>query len=462
MRMAGIWPAALVGMNGLAVCMALYFLKAHALQGEGRQTGEGRDRLTGFLYWSGFEKTVRRILNAGPDLHWIILCIKICDFEVIGEIIGTEAAEKFLRKTAGEIRSLFPESIAGRIDRACFAVCVEKKDFDRKRYDAAMRNAERAEEAENCEISIRTGIYEVEDTALSVVAMCGCAYLAAVRSAESIRMEAADFDSRILAATLKNKRMENDFRAGLLAGQFRLYLQPQAAASGQLLGEEALVRWLHPERGLSFPDEFIPVLERYGLMHLLDRHIWEQAVRQLKAWEGTPAAGLYISINISRYDLQNMDVYEELTGLTERYGIDRRLLHLEITETFTMDEIVRQIELVSRLREYGFQVWIDDFGSGYSSLSELKRLRVDGLKLDLRFLRLEKEDDSYGRIILEAVIAMAGKLGLEIVAEGVETEEQAAFLQAAGCAVFQGYLFGKPMEVSDFRKRFLFDRLPVQ
>ena len=171
-------------------------------------------------------------------------------------------------------------------------------------------------------------------------------------------------------------------------GQFCFYLQPQVAVTGKVLGGEALVRWIHPERGLVPPGEFIPVFEKTGYICRLDMNTWELACRKLREWQDNGFTDHYISVNISPKDFYFTDVYKTFTELVERFGIKPEKLHLEITETAIMNDFKKQLVLIQRLREYGFCVEMDDFGSGYSSLNMLKDMCVDTLKVDMEFLRV--------------------------------------------------------------------------
>lgn len=197
------------------------------------------------------------------------------------------------------------------------------------------------------------------------------------------------------------------------------------------------------------PGDFVETLEYAGLIQKLDLYIWEQAVRQLSLWRGTDKARLTISVNMSAKDFYSLDVYEALNGLCEKYGVDCGQLRLEITETALLVEPEKSDAVVSKLRARGFLVEIDDFGKGYSSLSLLKDIHADVLKIDMSFLR-EIRDRQRSRTILESVINMAGQLGMDVVTEGVETETQLAALTSMGCRHFQGFYFSRPVPVEAF------------
>ncbi len=202
------------------------------------------------------------------------------------------------------------------------------------------------------------------------------------------------------------------------------------------------------------PGRFLPVLERNGQIAQVDRCIWEEACRILARWKQEGKESLYLSINISPKDFYFMDVYETITALVEKYGISPRNLRLEITETVMMDDMEKRLPLIERLREYGFLVEMDDFGSGYSSLNMLKDIPVDILKIDMVFLYKTKNPDKAMKI-LQLIIAMTEQLGIGSITEGVETKDQAWMLREMGCHMFQGYYFSKPISLQDFEKKYL-------
>ena len=232
-----------------------------------------------------------------------------------------------------------------------------------------------------------------------------------------------------------------------------MFLQPQVNAKGELYGAEALVRWQHAQRGLLSPAMFIDVLEKAGLIYKLDRYIWESAAQKLKEWKDKGAEQYHISVNISTKDFYFVDIYEIFTGLIEKYDIRPDRLNLEITETALMSDFDKNMEILKQLQEYGFKIEIDDFGSGYSSLNMLKDISADVLKIDMGFLRAS-ENEAKGMDILESIIVLAGKLGMDVITEGVEMEKQLTMLSNMGCGIFQGYYFSKPIPTNEFEDKY--------
>ncbi|WP_337571367.1 EAL domain-containing protein [Mitsuokella jalaludinii] len=254
---------------------------------------------------------------------------------------------------------------------------------------------------------------------------------------------------------IRDRAILSRFSDALGRGEVQLYLQAQVGAGDRhVIGAEALSRWVCEDGRVIPPAVFIPILEEHGKIWQLDYHIWEMACRLLKSWKDDPVFGSYrISVNISVKDIYYLDLYEVFTHLTEEYKIDPEHLELEITETVFMDKPKEAIALIQRLKEYGFTIAIDDFGSGYSSLSFLKDIQADILKIDMEFLR-KTEHQERSRIILRSIVALARELGMPTVVEGVETSQQVRDLTQIGCDIFQGFYYSRPVPVADFEERF--------
>ncbi|MGX8720863.1 MAG: EAL domain-containing protein [Eubacteriales bacterium] len=245
--------------------------------------------------------------------------------------------------------------------------------------------------------------------------------------------------------------MLGSFDEALSGGQFKMYLQPQVTKDGSVIGAEALARWHRPDGTIVMPGDFIETLETAGQIHKLDRYIWELAVKQLSMWKNTEKQKLAVSVNVSVRDFYNMDVVRVMTELVEKYGVDSHLLRIEITETAVLGNLDACRAIVSELRQKGFLVEIDDFGKDNSTLSFLKDIKADILKIDMSFLR-EIGNSERSRVILQSVISMAYSLGMDVITEGVETEDQLHILTEMGCKYFQGFLFSRPIPVDVFER----------
>lgn len=239
--------------------------------------------------------------------------------------------------------------------------------------------------------------------------------------------------------------LENDLRTALAAGELELYYQPKVGAGEgcRLQGFEALLRWRHPRHGFIAPTEFIPVAEESGQIEAIGAWVLDAACRQLAVWEKSGVGPIHVAVNLSACQLRAADVAVTVAATLERHGVAPDRIELEVTESTAMSDPERAIERLQALRALGVSLAIDDFGTGYSSLAYLKRLPVQTLKIDKSFV-MDIGVDANDTAIVAATLALARSLGLAVVAEGVETVEQKAFLVAHGCSVLQGYLFGKP------------------
>lgn len=413
------------------------------------------DSLTGILNRNGFIKETRQLLDAAPDVERCIVCFDIKDFKLYNDMFGVEAGDQVLIKIADLMRKIAPRDVTyGRLSGDQFAVCIPVSSFDEQKMLAYTRMISHEADTEVYHLHIQMGVYFITDTAKDISVMCDYARIAIGLIKTDYQKFVSYYDEALSNELQKEKKLLSNFDDAMETNQFQMYLQPQISADGRLLGAEALVRWLNPAKGLIPPGDFIPLFEQTGYIHRLDQYIWELACRKLKAWKNNGREDLHISVNISVKDFYYIDLYETFTSLVEKYGVSPRNLKLEITESVLMTDTHNQLKLLDRLREYGFDIEIDDFGSGYSSLNTLKDANVDVIKLDMGFLR-KTEHQERSRIIMNSIIAMSKELGLSVITEGVELEEHVSFLKDAGCDIFQGYYFDRPLPVAEFEEKYL-------
>ena len=413
-----------------------------------------RDKLTGLYDREGFYAAVRDELDYGMKSKHCIICSNIKDFKLVNELLGEEEGNAMLKSLAEFFSELAMVSgTAGRLHSDHFAAYVDKASFTEQELLEGLKKIGKAFSSNAFKLNVHLGVYEIEEVQMPVSVMCDRAHLALNLVREENGNKVAFYDGDLLERTLHEKEILNSFEDGLVQRQFAVYLQPQVSTEGDLLGAEALVRWIHPEKGVLSPGFFIGILENAGLIHWLDQYVWEEAAAILKSWQGTEKEGLTISVNISVSDMVHLDIFDTITDIVARHGIDPRQLKLEITETTLMGDIEKYRVLIGRLQEAGFEVEIDDFGSGYSSLSMLKDIEADILKIDMGFLS-QTRNPKRSSVILNAVIAMAKWLGMRVITEGVETKEQVEHLRSLGCDMFQGYFFAKPMPVAEFEAKY--------
>jgi len=258
------------------------------------------------------------------------------------------------------------------------------------------------------------------------------------------------FDPQMQTVVAVRAALQGDLHGALQAQQFFIHIQPQLDQAARVIGAEVLLRWQHPQRGLVSPAEFIPVAEDSGLIHAIGQWVLEAACRQLVDWAAQPALRhLSLSVNVSTQQFRHPDFVPRVLDVLGQTGVDRHKLKLEITESLLMHDVEEVIAKMAALRSHGVRFSIDDFGTGYSSLSYLKRLPLDQIKIDASFVR-DLLTDPNDAAIVRTIIALAGSLGLMVVAEGVETAAQRDALAAEGCAAYQGYLFSRPLPPAGF------------
>lgn len=251
--------------------------------------------------------------------------------------------------------------------------------------------------------------------------------------------------------TAERSELDRDLRAAVRERQFVLHYQPQLNGANRVIGAEVLIRWLHPQRGLLAPGEFIDHAENTGLIIPIGHWVLEQTAEQLHQWQDEPLyRDIDLAVNISQKQFSQNSFVAEIAGLIERHRIDAQRLELELTETLIVHDMEDLTRKMTALVERGVRFSLDDFGTGFSSLSHLKRLPLSKLKIDRSFI-CDVLSDANSEAIVRSVIALGQSMGMTVIAEGVETEAQRHFLASNGCNQFQGYLLGRPMPLADFR-----------
>ena len=299
----------------------------------------------------------------------------------------------------------------------------------------------------NVKLQMSYGVYTVEDKEMELRQMEDRAAMARKAAKNNVLTNIVFYREQFKETLYNRKFIEENMQAAVAERQFLMYLQPKySIARNEIIGAEALVRWKHPERGMIYPDQFIPVIEENGFIRKVDYYIWEEACRFLKKCKEAGIRSCPVSVNVSRVHLRDDECIQVLSELLGHYRIWKELLELEITESADNQQVSRK---ALQLKEEGFTLLMDDFGSGYSSLNILLETPFDVIKLDRKFMENMMVSDK-GRLILEQVVTMADKLDLGLLAEGVETKEQTELLRSIGCDQVQGYYYAKPMPEEEF------------
>jgi len=412
------------------------------------------DSLTNLNNKTTFYRKTRLMLDKYPDTQFVMIAFDIEKFRVINDIFGHAEGDRLLQYIAQRMQTLYvgPSTFA-RIDADNFALCTP---YDRTALRERLADNEAELKAYDLpfDIVLVYGLYIIDDLSLAVNIMHDRAEMAKRTVKGNYVKRYAYYDDALRLELLSELDIVNNMNSALLQQQFEVYLQPKCTvATGEIVGAEALVRWNHPTRGLLAPGMFVPIFEKNGFIMKLDAWVWEEVCKLLRKWmdqnNGEPF--IPVSMNVSRVNIYNPALVSTLLNLAERYGVPHRMMELEITESAYTESARQLADMVTDLRTRGFIVEMDDFGSAYSSLNMLKEIAVDSLKLDMRFL-FGNDPDGRGGTILSSVVRMARYLSLPIVAEGVETAEQARFLHTIGCAVGQGYYFYRPMPIPAFEE----------
>jgi diguanylate cyclase (GGDEF)-like protein len=403
-------------------------------------------------------------IDAGSGRHGALLFMDLDNFKMLNDALGHAMGDLLLKQAAARIKlHVRPGDIVARLGGDEFVVMLEGLGAGR---DAAIQQArvvgERVMRAlaepfdldtattyhRTCSLGI--ALFDGRERSLeeilkqSDIAM----YVAKTSGGNELRF----FEPEMQAAVAARAQLENELSEAIAARQFVLHYQSQVDGAGRAVGVEALVRWRHPQRGLVFPGDFIAAAEDTELIVPLGTQVLEMACAQLAAWRGTRAfSRLQIAVNVSARQFRREDFVREVERVLATSGADPGLLKLELTESLLQSQVPETIEKMQRLKARGIRFSMDDFGIGYSSLSYLTQLPLDQLKIDKYFVGGIGRDPKIETIV-QTIIGMARNLDVELIAEGVETEDQREFLERHGCRCFQGYLFSKPVVVGELER----------
>ena len=410
------------------------------------------DRLTGLYSKDYFYQKMRERISEDPDQEYCIVCSNIENFKMINDSFGIQEGDRLLKEVADIAKEMVGSTgFCGRFsaDRYLIFQKREREQFDRAQFgnfltgdlSPLLRNT-----------VMRWGIYEITDRSIPVERMCDRALMAVDSIKGRYDQYFSVYDESLRSKKLREQAITNAMLAALQEEQFIIHYQPKYdLKTGRMGGAEALVRWNSPEWGVVSPGEFIPLFEKNGFIFQLDRYVWEHTCAQLCRWQEQGYPLVPVSVNVSRADLYHMDLADTLVDLIQKYGIDPKYLHLEITESAYTENPVQITSTVETLKQHGFLIEMDDFGSGYSSLNMFSQMKLDILKLDMKFIQNETAKPA-NQSILNDIVSMAHRLSLKVVAEGVEQRDQVDRLRAIGCDYVQGYFFAKPMPAPEFEK----------
>lgn len=417
-----------------------------------------RDPLTGTLSINGFRKRVVELLRKYPDTQYILSYNNIKNFKYINERFGKSAGDDLLKFWADKSLEVMTDKEAiCRIESDHFVVlrCAggdEQLSKDGSDVMDQVRNYF-IDRHKDSKVRICSGIYVLtpEDYQTpDVDHMIDFARVTEKRVSENLKDSYGFYNPEQWKKGMRTADIIGNLPLAITSGEIQVWYQPQINyETREIAGAEALCRWNHNKLGFISPGEFIPILEESGLIYDLDCFIWERVCRDLERWN---RQGIHrsVSVNVARCDIkEEYDIPNHFRNLLKTYELTPDQLRIEITESAYADNSDIIIDVTKKLQEYGFEVEMDDFGSGYSTLNMLKDIPVDRVKLDYYFLT-KSGDLEKGNIIVSYIIRMVRDLGMKLIAEGIEDVSQAEFLTKNGCSYMQGYYFGKPMPVQEF------------
>ena len=407
------------------------------------------DSLTGLPNRNLFTRQLKRIKPTQP---LAVIVLELNRFELISDSLGHAVGEQFLKAIAQRLYACVPhQAHLARVGENEFALWLTTQ-LEQTMHVA---NHLQREVARPCvvngqEIYTTTSVgvaYSQPQSITKVEDLLRNAHIAMYRAKALGRMRPEIFVTRMHTQALGRWQLETDLRQAIKRQEFQVYYQPIVLLdTGQIAGFEALVRWLSPHRGFVLPGEFIPVAEETGLIIPLGHRVLQEACRQMKCWQEqfSQASGLMISVNLSQRQFSQPDLREQVKQAINEVGLDSRSVKLEITESMVMDDVESAIALLHQLKALNLKLSIDDFGTGYSSFTSLHRFPIDTLKVDKSFISRIEDGGKYAEIV-RTIVTLGHNLGMEVIAEGIETNLQIKVLQALKCKYGQGYFFSKPL-----------------
>ncbi|MBR5741624.1 MAG: EAL domain-containing protein [Firmicutes bacterium] len=419
-----------------------------------------RDALTGLYFKEYFYRYAEQYDQYHPSVTTDALVVDVIHFHIINERYGKAFGDLVLKRVAKTLRDLVRDSggIVCRREGDTFLVyCPHRDDYETLVEEIPFDV--RDDNGNEAHIRLRFGIYANADKDIDVERRFDRAKKAADMMRGSFSSNLSYYNNDLHKTELYNERLLEDIHQALREKQFIVFYQPKFNILGEkpvLSSAEALIRWKHPSLGMISPGVFIPLFENNGLIQKLDDYVWREAAAQIRAWKDAFGVSVPVSVNVSRIDMHDPKLVETFCSIMAENGLTPGEYLLEVTESAYSDNSAQLIRTVKELRDHGFRIEMDDFGSGYSSLNMLASLPCDILKLDMKFIQ-NTDNHVNGARMLKLMIDIAKYLSMPVIAEGVETEKQLQLLKELGCDVVQGYYFSKPVPPEEF-ERFIRER----
>ncbi len=416
-----------------------------------------RDELTQLYTRGFFFEYCRRLQTTDPRRRRDMLALDIDHFRLVNEVYGKGFGDEVLRAVADGIRAELEggTGIACRSDADLFYLFADHQEDEQAYADLCERVASRIQAlSAQTNIRLRLGVYRDVDENRGIEWFCDAARSACGSIRGNFAKSYWIYDDALHEKELYNERLIAEMDEAIRQKQFKVYYQPKYDLRGAkpvLYSAEALVRWVHPELGFISPGAFIPLFEANGLITKLDDYVWREVAVQIRQWRERYGVELPISVNLSRMDFFDTKLKDRLLRLVTENDVSVQSFMLEVTESAYSQNMEQMLRTVTELREAGFPIEMDDFGSGYSSLNMLCVMPIDAMKIDMKFVQ-NIVSAGTGYRMIELVIEMARALSIPAIVEGVEDENQYQLMKRAGCDIVQGYYFSRPLDAETFEK----------
>ncbi len=416
------------------------------------------DILTGLPNIEKLKLEMGKILNHDKNTRYSVLTFDIENFKAINELFGYEKGDEFLKVMAICAERLNePNLIMARVGSDKFLIFAKSellkdlhfldKEF-KKTYDEIMP------EFIEYDATYKCGRYNIEIGENDLDGIINKVLHAHKKAKDTPGQVLCDYDETFKLNLLKDIEITNKMRSAIKNEEFHVYLQPKFGISDDILiGAESLVRWVETDGNMIYPNDFIPLFEKNNFIIELDKYMLEKTCIIIKKWIDTGLGGLTVSVNLSRVNLGNPKIVDNIIEIVDKYNVPHEFIEIELTESASAEQEEAMETLYTQLYKHGFKTSIDDFGAGYSSLAMLKNLSVSTLKMDRRFFtggKSIRRDD----MLINGIVKLSHSLGMYVVAEGIETAEQISMLKEMNCDAVQGYFYDKPMPVDDFEEKY--------
>lgn len=402
------------------------------------------DEVTGIANMHYFRSQALELMHdKSVDIDKLIfLFLDVENFKILNEKYGFWEGNTFLKNFADMTEKVFKDSIVAHFSNDNFVV-LTKNEAVQERLQTIRRNLLGMNY--DTKLGLKVGAYKPENRECLPLIACDHARYACYSIKKHYNHDYCEYDSSMAANFQKKQYIINNIDEAIKEGHIKVYYQPVVnALNGKLCGLEALARWDDPQYGFLSPADFIQTLEEYYQIYKLDMYVVEKVCRNFVYAKEQGLALIPVSLNFSKLDFDQINLAEEVEECLKKYGVDKKLIHIEVTESTLSGDDERLKDMLKKFRANGYALWLDDFGAGYSGLNVLKEYDFDMMKIDMKFLR-GFSGNVKARQILKNIISMAKELGMSTLTEGVETEEAYQFLKENGCEQIQGYLFGRPM-----------------